>query len=226
MTQEGGDAASAMRVNWWTGLRPLVVAVTATALLVSCVAVSLAGVRSAAATERAAEYNSTLIRASTLLLVDVEAAESGERGFLLTDRASYLNRFEATRIDIAAQLRKVTLAGAPEDRSAVLRLAELTRQKQQELDETIALRRNRGLPAALAVVNSDRGQSLMSELAAAIGRLQQQSQARLEAQDASEHRARAATVVSALAATVLALGLLMFLLWALRQRRSRRCARD
>ena len=106
-------------------------------------------------------------------------AETGQRGFLLTLKDSYLAPFTTASTMIPEQLSKLVdetrlLPIAP----AVRDLEAATNGKMAELSTTIALYRAGGQAAALEEVNTDKGKALMesARLAAKKIRVDQQKQ--------------------------------------------------
>ncbi len=93
------------------------------------------------------------------LLSNIQDAETGQRGFLLTNSDRYLEPYNTAINAIPRRLE--TIGGMISDNSSQQqRLANLKLRvegKLSELRETIELRRNQSPETALAVVNSDRG---------------------------------------------------------------------
>ncbi len=109
-----------------------------------------------------------------LLLTRLVDAETGQRGYLLTDRVSYLEPFTRAKSDVLHHLTKLRAltADSPAEHARLDSLAIVVGAKFEELDETIAMRQARP-DEALAVVRTDRGLRTMArarELAAAIRR--------------------------------------------------------
>ena len=100
------------------------------------------------------------------LLNSLVDAETGQRGFLLTQRAVYLEPYESGRGRIAQQLAEVRKLTA--DNSAqqerLNRLAPLIDDRLAVLAETIALENRGERDAALSLVNSDRGKNTMDKI--------------------------------------------------------------
>lgn len=127
---------------------------------------------------------------SRLLLLEqivstVKDAETGQRGYLLTGRESYLEPYQTATRNIQQQLRQLQ-AWAIVDTVEQQQLRELERAialKLAELQETIQLRRTEGLNSALVVVQSDRGQRVMNQILQATATAQT-----LENQQLAEHR--------------------------------------
>jgi len=120
---------------------------------------------------RFAERESLSIRAREVLarieslLSDLKDAETGQRGYLLTGRDSYLEPYSTAVSAIPGQLdglRQLTVDPGQQGRIDSLR--PLIAAKLAELKETIDLRRTGAGREALQVVSSDRGQQTMDQI--------------------------------------------------------------
>ncbi len=100
------------------------------------------------------------------LLSDLKDAETGQRGFLLTGDDRYLEPYSRSHTGILAEIEQLrSLAGEDSSRQSRLKtVAEASAAKLDELEKTIALRRNDGLDAAIAVVRSGRGRDAMEQI--------------------------------------------------------------
>jgi diguanylate cyclase (GGDEF)-like protein len=99
-------------------------------------------------------------------LTAVEDAETGQRGFLLTGDEKYLAPYSAAKASITERLDRL-MDLAREDADSAQSLGELkglTAAKFSELEITIQKRRESGLEAALAIVNSDEGNNEMAAI--------------------------------------------------------------
>lgn len=96
----------------------------------------------------------------------IKDAESGQRGFLMTGVDRYLDPYRAgtRQIDPALDALKRLTADNPSAQMHLSRMDVLIREKLVELKETIDLRTNVSLEAALKVVSTDRGKNTMEEL--------------------------------------------------------------
>ncbi|WP_253958375.1 response regulator [Rhizobium sp. WYJ-E13] len=136
------------------------------------------------------------------LLSKVQDAETGQRGFLLTDNETYLAPYNLALQSIPPQLDKVaSLTGAnPGQSQRLATLRQHVEAKLAELAGTIRLRQSTGLEAALAVVNSDRGKAEMDAIRAqiaamAVGESEVRSQ-RLIEMNAAQRTAFLSTLLS------------------------------
>ncbi|PYE42950.1 signal transduction histidine kinase [Rhizobium sp. PP-F2F-G20b] len=110
------------------------------------------------------------------LLSSAQDAETGQRGFLLTDNARYLDPYNVAVLAVPRHLNDI--ARLVQNNPAQGRRIEAIRlsvdAKFAELRETIELRRSQGLPAALAVVNSDRGKAAMDAIRSQLSEMGQE----------------------------------------------------
>ena len=97
------------------------------------------------------------------MLSDLQDAETGQRGFLLTVDETYLQPFyRALKSEPAGlpRLRELT-SDNPEQQQRLKNLEPLIAAKLEVLQQTVALARQGQHDAAIAVVKSDRGKRLM-----------------------------------------------------------------
>jgi CHASE3 domain sensor protein len=110
------------------------------------------------------------------LLSSAQDAETGQRGFLLTNDERYLAPYNSAVGELPAKLAQL----ARDNPSQAPRLSSLRAHvsaKLAELKNAIDLRRTEGLEAALAVVNSDRGKAEMDAIRAEIAAMAQEEAA-------------------------------------------------
>jgi PAS domain S-box-containing protein len=121
-------------------------------------------------------------------LSTLKDAETGQRGYLLTGREEYLKPYNDAVARIQSELTELSReASAGYLPSAeVDQLSTVVHQKVDELEETIVLRRTRGLPAALEVVQSDYGFDTMNSIRALVDRMNDQESTAFER---ARHRA-------------------------------------
>ena len=100
------------------------------------------------------------------VLSTVRDAETGQRGYLLTDKESYLAPYNVAIQEIGPRfdtLRRLAIDN-PAQHDALATLKQHIDAKLAELKQTIDLRQTQGQAAALAVVQSDRGKQDMDAI--------------------------------------------------------------
>jgi signal transduction histidine kinase/DNA-binding response OmpR family regulator/CHASE3 domain sensor protein len=100
------------------------------------------------------------------VLSTVKDAETGQRGYLLTDRESYLAPYNAAAQEIGPRLetlRRLTIDN-PTQQDRLVTLKQHATAKLDELKRTIDLRRTQGQAAAIAEVQTDRGKQDMDAI--------------------------------------------------------------
>ena len=116
------------------------------------------------------------------LLLTLEDAETGQRGYLLTGNAAYLTPYEAAEAHLADRLRQlaaVPLSANPEWAGHVERISRVASAKMAELRRTVALSQAGDRAAALEVVQTDEGQQVMDAIRAEIEALRANADAQL-----------------------------------------------
>ena len=108
-----------------------------------------------------------------LLLSYLNDAETGQRGFLLTHKDSYLRPYENASTSSEAELhalRQLTADNPAQQKNLDL-LEPLVKAKFAELAQTVALEKNRDHDGAIKVVMTDFGQNTMDQIRAIITRM-------------------------------------------------------
>jgi signal transduction histidine kinase/CheY-like chemotaxis protein/CHASE3 domain sensor protein len=110
------------------------------------------------------------------LLSTVKDAETGQRGFLLTDNERYLEPYNAALPAVRSQLDDLSqlTRDNPKQQDRIGPLKQHIEAKLAELKETIDLRRTQGAEAALAVVTTDRGKVEMDTIRAQLSAMGQE----------------------------------------------------
>ena len=102
------------------------------------------------------------------LFSEIQDAETGQRGFLLTADPTYLNPFNEAKRQIPAtkdQLRLLTRDNA-EHQTRLDKLYPLIDQKLAELERTVVLAQSADLAGATAIVKTNAGRDLMTAIRA------------------------------------------------------------
>lgn len=148
--------------------------------------------------ERAQLYYGVVTEARVLRTAAVElrsalqAAESSQRGFLVSGNEIYLAPFDTAKAQARHQLGvlKQALDGDPDAAPALRRLTEVVGEKIGEMDQSVALK-DRGQDAeALAVFATNRGKALADEANVFLSGFVRMAEERL-AQGSIEQRANA-----------------------------------
>ncbi|HTJ79059.1 MAG TPA: CHASE3 domain-containing protein [Rariglobus sp.] len=180
------------------------VLVVGTALLsaVSTRAVEIAGAR-------VGHARTTLLQINQLLATMIDA-ETGQRGYILTNLEKYLEPYNSAKARITDELGALdaSLADSPEQTASLAEIKSLTTQKFAEMDRTIALRHN-SVGAALNVVGTGEGLVTMDALRKKVHVLEQNELAELNMRSALAARhARESQLISlGLITLAVALGL-------------------
>src|SRR5271154_5975594 len=101
----------------------------------------------------------------------VAAAESAQRGYLLTGEAPYLQPYTDAVAKVGAALDRLQESYKADNGggSEIRDLRILTGKKLGELEDTVALYKKRGVAPALNVVRTDVGRRTMDEITAIVG---------------------------------------------------------
>jgi PAS domain S-box-containing protein len=149
------------------------------------------------------------------LLATATDAETGQRGFIITGDAAYLEPYERARATIAGALERVRQLTADhrEQQDDLTRLAAATNTKLTELAETISLRDAGGFAAAQAMVATHAGKRTMDTMRGIVAAMAAREDVLLSMRHAEAARyyrqARVAQAVTA-ALALAALGFLFF----------------
>ncbi|MEH2450520.1 GAF domain-containing protein [Nostoc sp.] len=122
------------------------------------------------------------------LLSQIKDAETGQNAYILTGKQIYLKPDQTALANVDQEIPKLKslTIDQPNQRQQITTLESLITAKLTQLKQTIDLRQNKGLEAALQVVVRNNQQNLMDDSRKVInemeteegGRLQQQSQAK------------------------------------------------
>ena len=108
------------------------------------------------------------------LLSTMKDAETSQRGFLLTGQESYLSPYGNAKAEHPGKLKRLgeLVADNPLQQQRLNTLQQLMKQKFEELDQTIALRRQGQTGEAMAIVLSDRGKLVMDNIRELLSNMQ------------------------------------------------------
>jgi PAS domain S-box-containing protein len=198
--------------GWSLGPRTRIAVVAAVALLVAAAALAIREQQRADEAGHWVRHTLVVLQQVQGLRSGVLRAETAQRGYLLTGEPSYLEPYQGAGDEIArdlAELQSLT-SDNPSQQSRLAELRPLVSSKLDELAQTIALRRDRGLDAALAVVQTHLGQETMERVQERLDGMRDAESAllasRLEDRATAAHRARIASLSLASLALVFLVG--------------------
>ena len=94
-------------------------------------------------------------------------AETGQRGYLLTDRAEYLSPLDAAKLEVPhmrATVSSFLEASGPDGHAASLRMAEDIQETLAEIERTVGLVRAGDRKAALQIIEAGQGRARMNDM--------------------------------------------------------------
>jgi CHASE3 domain sensor protein len=151
-------------------------------------------------------------------IVEAQAAETGQRGFLLTGRESYLGPYEVALGRIRGELDSIDYLTRDNklQQENLRSLRNYTAQKFDELAETIRLRREQGLAPALALVLTDRGKLAMDEIRTVLGNMRMEEERLLSVYRADDAKVSVLLYVVCAGIVLVAIIATATIIWLLR----------
>ncbi|MBF2006265.1 MAG: methyl-accepting chemotaxis protein [Chlorogloeopsis fritschii C42_A2020_084] len=130
------------------------------------------------------------LRAIEKLLVD---AETGKRGFIITDREKYLEPYESAKSKLGDEISdlRTQISDNSEQSKRLIDLEKLTQEKLNELQETINLKKSGKTQEVLALILSDRGKRIMDETRQVLNEMLQTEDQLLEERQKHANQAQA-----------------------------------
>jgi methyl-accepting chemotaxis protein len=140
------------------------------------------------------------------LLSLMKDAETGQRGYVITGEARYLEPYQGAR-EVVGQKQKSLrelIADNPIQQQRLTAMEPLVNSKFAELQETIDLRTTKGFEAAERVVITDRGKNDMDSIRKLVGEMQEEETGLLSKRSAEEkgraHRTEMTIILGSLGA--------------------------
>jgi methyl-accepting chemotaxis protein len=124
------------------------------------------------------------------VLQSLVESETGQRGYLLTGDDKYLEPYRQGEAEIDKDLAAIErlTAESPRQRARFELMKPLIAEKRAELAETIRLRKEKGLEAALQEVRTDRGKKALDGVRAIIRQMREEDEAAVAQRDADAQR--------------------------------------
>ena len=138
----------------------------AAAVPISANVIAERSAQKAVAAQQVASQTETLIASLEKLRVAYVDAETGQRGYLLTNREEYLEPYYDARATASREMARLeSITGqSPDEKRRLAEIKRLESLKFAELDQTIELKRQGRTALALAIVNSDVGKQHMDAI--------------------------------------------------------------
>ena len=178
-------------LNWrqWPLLLAALIALALIILLITALASRATADRDTAQGWEAHTYRTML--AGQRLLSAMQDAETGQRGYLLTDDRAYLESYDRGRPEVLAELSALrALTGDnPGQRVNLDRLSVLVDQRLKILATTLDLARDGQLRRAIDLVREGQGKAVMDAARAVIAAVMSQEQSLLRARERATARA-------------------------------------
>ena len=116
------------------------------------------------------------------LITKIKDAETGQRGYIITGRDSYLQPYNESLKTVDREIKDIQelTKSNPNQQRRLETLEQKIHGKLAELQETIELRRTKGFFAASAVVLTDRGKNLMDEIRQTVGLMENEERGLLD----------------------------------------------
>ena len=149
------------------------------------------------------------------LFSTLKDAETGQRGYVLTGKDSYLAPYQDAVASLGGQMRELERLTA-DDASQNARVESMkvrVQSKMAELADTINVRRTQGFEAAQAVVMTDRGKSDMDAIRSAIAGMQAEENQTRTQKIEEMNRAYTTAVLSVTVAAVIGVILSFVITW-------------
>ena len=191
----------------------------AIALLVANVAVTSRNIQALRDdTQRVANTYETIASLEGVVSL-AKDAETGQRGFIITGNAAYLEPYHRAVANAKEAIATVNLLlkSNPQQQARVVMLQSSMDKKFSELAQTIALRQDVGFEAAQQMVLTNQGKQEMDTIRAAVNKMIQTERELLVRRSRQATRAYQTAVLTTLLSGLLALGALIAFLTALRK---------
>ena len=157
------------------------------------------------------------------LISDLNDAESGQRGFVITGDSNYLSSFSASLTAIAATQQTLRNLIADSDvRTKLETLDPLIADKLSFVQRVIQARKDQGPDAATALVRTDQGEKIMERIERLISSTKEREQQLLKDRTSMVRESYRQAVIASLGRTFLVFGLLAFVFLVVRREITRR----
>ncbi|MDR3579793.1 MAG: PAS domain S-box protein [Oryzomonas sp.] len=135
---------------------------------------SFVGIQQTTESRRMVAHSYEVLEKLEHVLSQLKDAETGQRGFLLTGEERYLEPYNAAVVAIGKTTDSLVslIKDNPAQQQSLHQFTSLARAKLNELQQTIKLRKEDGMGAALSVVKTNQGQHIMDEARTVIDQME------------------------------------------------------
>jgi len=191
MSDATSTAAVTFRMPRKEWRRRLVIALSLLLIVTAAIA-SLIIVQGVEAQMRDVQHTYEVRRQAGLLIQALTEAETGQRGYLLTQERAYLEPYQQAVASLDSTYRNLmTLVGdSPAQKSRIGALSEAIDQKRAEMATTITMAGEGRLPEALTITRTVTGRNLMTSIRDTLGAFIAEEDARLLERNAGVDGAR------------------------------------
>jgi signal transduction histidine kinase len=162
------------------------------------------------AREQAVQHSQHVQNALQGLLTTLDDAETGQRGYLLTDDQSYLKPYNTAQATIDADLAQLKglLRDNPPQEAQLTNLTNIVGQKMAELRQSVQMQQNGDNVGALQLIRSNTGQQLMDQIRTSITSMETQEHQTFLARTAAAKQSLEGITVTFVIGTLALLGML------------------
>jgi len=132
------------------------------------------------------------------ILTSLIDAETGQRGYILTGQTRYLEPYDRGIVLATIEINDVKdlTSDNPKQQQKIIELKRLITDKVEELQETIDLRAQDKVDAAIAIVLSDRGKDLMDNIRNVIDEMEDEESRLLRIREQESTRLQTITEIT------------------------------
>jgi methyl-accepting chemotaxis protein len=161
--------------------------------------VSWIGAGRLSVTAAAVKHTDDVLRRLDLVIEDLVALESGQRGFIITGLDEFLEPYEHARAQLPRHLEELVGRLDSPHMAAGMRLEELVRRRMELAASNIEIRRTQGFAAAADRMTNSEARALSDEIRDIVGNIRGVELTLLSAHTAKAHRSAQLGLVAVLA---------------------------
>jgi len=160
-------------------------------------ALSFLSLASRASTSAAVTYTLQVNEGLQSLLSTLKDAETGQRGYLLTGEESYLDPYTNAKAQLPTEFARLRIIVGTDTtaQQGVDALERVAKDKMDELESTVVLRREGNTAGALTIVRTDRGKAAMDRFRSQVAQILDAQKNLLTAREAQWQSASQSSVI-------------------------------